>query len=161
MQTKKVPHPFSVRNSFTLLLILLVSQSDSDVGANLSPGSAKWEAARVSPCQGSPLYWGEGTREIRDFFSKCERVLWLRLSSSGCQGRSICFVLRPDISRWFRKVDESCLLSMKMNGQDFSKKQSLTKVHPSCLTGRSGKQFSCTWTFHSSWRAYHIFHLDF
>ena len=91
------------------------------------------------------LCWGEGTREIKDFFPKCERVLWLRLSSHRVPGKKYLFCILPrSISRWFRKVDESCLLSMKMNGQDFSKKQSLTKVHPSCRTGRSGKQFSCT-----------------
>ena len=33
----------------------------------------------------------------------------------------------------FVKVDESCLLSMKMNGQDFLKKQSLLRsTHPVC-----------------------------
>ena len=70
-----------------------------------------------------------------------------------------CVLWPKDISRWFRKVDESCLLSMKMNGQDFSKKQSLTKIHPSCLTGRPVNSISCTWLFflhQSKWRVYHI-----
>ena len=39
---------------------------------------------------------------------------------------------RKDTFKLFVERHESCLVSMKMNGQDFSKKQAKTKIHPSC-----------------------------
>ena len=143
---------------FTISFIYLLG-SDLDPLAELSQ-------VRRAACAGlAPVTrWRDPwTREIRDFFLKVWKgFLWLRLSSRRLPVKKYLFcVLWPakDISRWFRKVDESCLLSMKMNGQDFSKKQSLTKIHPSCLTGRPVNSISCTWLFflhQSNWRVYHI-----